>query len=103
MGITNRTCFESEFKALKQRYEDFLKERNENGQFKHRRLRRAFRSIDRNMPALFTWREHPELEIESTTNSCEVYFRQIKTKIRVHIGLKKERLKKVIERLFLGR
>jgi len=30
LGITNRTCFESEFKALKQRYEDFLKERNEN-------------------------------------------------------------------------
>ena len=55
------------------------------------------------MPDLFTWREHPELEIESTTNSCEGYFRQIKTKIRVHTELKKERLKKVIERLFLSR
>jgi hypothetical protein len=55
------------------------------------------------MPDLFTWREHPELEIESTTNICVGYFRQIKTKIRVHTGLKKERLKKVTEHLFLYR
>lgn len=100
---TNRTDFEARFKALKHRYADFLKERNENKQFKHRRLRSAFRSIDRNMPDLFTWQENPGLNIPNTTNTCEGYFRQIKTRLRVHSGLKRERLKKVIERLFIGR
>lgn len=103
LGMSSRKCFEEEFRTLEHRYAGFLKERNDNGQFKHRRLRRAFRSIGRNMPDLFTWRENPGLNIPDTTNSCEGYFRQIKTKIRVHPGLKKERLKKVIERLFLGR
>ena len=100
---TNRTDFEARFKALKHRYADFLKERNENRQFKHRRLRSAFRSIDRNMPDMFTWQENPGLNIPNTTNTCEGYFRQIKTRLRVHSGLKRERLKKVIERLFIGR
>ena len=101
LGKTSRDDFEAEFKALKNRYADFLKERNESGQFRHRRLRSAFRSIDRNMPDLFTWQENPELGIDNTTNTCEGYFRQIKTRIRVHSGLKRERLKKVIEMLFL--
>ena len=39
-----------------------MKERNENRQFKHRRLRSAFRSIDRNMPDLFTWQENPGMK-----------------------------------------
>ena len=101
LSTTSRTEFEAKFKSLKHRYADFLKERNENGQFRHMRLRSAFRSIDRNMPDLFTWQENPELGIDNTTNTCEGYFRQIKTRARVHSGLKKERLKKVIEMLFL--
>ena len=71
LSTTSRTGFEAKFKALKHRYADFLKERNENGQFRHRRLRSAFRSIDRNMPDLFTWQENPELGIDNTTNTCE--------------------------------
>ena len=63
---TDRTDFEARFKALKRRYADFMKERNENRQFKHRRLRSAFRSIDRNMPDLFTWQENPGLNISNT-------------------------------------
>ena len=94
--------FDTELKALKERFADFLRERNENGRFVHRRLRSAFRSITENLPDLFTWKENPGLNIPNTTNSCEGYFRQIKSKIRVHPGLKKERLKKVIARLFSG-
>ena len=103
LGKTSRDDFEAEFKALKNRYADFLKERNESGQFRHRRLRSAFRSIKKNLPELFTFQEYPGLKIPTTTNSCEGYFGQLKRKARVHSGLTREHLKKVIMRLLLGR
>ena len=103
LGTTDRTVFEEAFNALNQRFRGFLKERNENGQFSHRRLRSAFRSIKKNLPELFTFQEYPGLKIPTTTNSCEGYFGQLKRKARVHSGLTREHLKKVIMRLLLGR
>lgn len=53
--LTEVDCvmFKSLLETLHEIYEDFLKERNEHGQFKHRRLRSAFRSLKTNLPYLF--------------------------------------------------
>ncbi len=44
----DQTVFCSLVETAAQLYEAFLKERNEQGQFKHRRLRSAFRSLRTN-------------------------------------------------------
>lgn len=81
---------------LYQRYETFLKERNENNQFVHRRLRSAFRSLKTNLPYLFTYKKYPELGIPNTTNSCDGSFAHWKQKVKIHRGLRKHRRNKMI-------
>jgi hypothetical protein len=50
----NYDSFKAAYAALKQRWQEYLKGRNENNEFKHRKIRRAFRSIKKNMTRLFT-------------------------------------------------
>lgn len=106
--LTDRLCehdydsFIAAYAALKQRWAEYLKERNENKEFKHRKLRRAFRSLKTNMPNLFTYKHFENLKIPSTTNSCEGYFGQLKNKVRVHSGLKLNNKIKLIETLLKG-
>jgi hypothetical protein len=79
-----------------------LLERNENGQFMHRKVRSAIRSLTTNEPLLFTYKDFPELKIPNTTNSCEGTFSQLKKKVDAHPGLTQTRLKRVVDRLFYG-
>ncbi|MDJ0626531.1 MAG: hypothetical protein QNJ31_09235 [Candidatus Caenarcaniphilales bacterium] len=79
--------FKEKFKALQEKYHVFLKERNENGEFKHRSLRAAFRSLKTNFSYLFTCQDFPHLEIPNTTNSCDGYFSHLKKLVRVHQGI----------------
>ena len=88
--------FENAFSILQLKYKEFLKEKNENKQFVHRRLRSAFRSLKTNLPFLFTYKNHPELNIPNTTNSCDGSFAHWKQKIKIHRGLKKYRRDKMI-------
>lgn len=88
--------FHISFKVLQVVFHDFLSERNENGQFLHKRLRSAFRSIKTNLPWLFTYQEYPRLEIPNTTNSCDGSFVHWKEKIQLHHGLKRHRRSKMI-------
>ncbi len=88
--------FKSLFETLYELHEDFLKERNEQGQFKHRRLRSAFRSLKTNLPYLFTYKKFPELNIPNTTNSCDGSFAHWKQKVKIHRGLRKHRRNKMI-------
>jgi hypothetical protein len=85
--------------ALQNEYRLFLAEKNENGQFTHRRLRSAFRSLKTNLPHLFPYHEMPEASIPHTTNRLEGSFSHIKEKIRIHRGLRKDRKKKAIQYL----
>lgn len=84
---------------LKATYADFLKERNEQGQFKHRKIRSALRSLTTNAPYLYTWQRHPELRIPTTTNSCDGSFAHWKAKVKIHRGLRKHRRAKIIQAL----
>jgi hypothetical protein len=97
-GITkfSQEEFETAFFELQNKYREFLKERNENNQFVHRRLRSAFRSLKTNLPYLFTCKKHPELNIPNTTNSCDGSFAHWKQKLKIHRGLKKHRRNKMV-------
>jgi hypothetical protein len=97
LGYINENLFIECLDDLKSRYADFLKERNELNQFKHRRLRSALRSLRSNAPYLFTYKRFPERNIPHTTNSCDGSFAHWKNKVKIHRGLKKERRIKMIQ------
>jgi len=88
--------FSSHFHGLQDKYQEFLKERNENKQFIHRRLRSAFRSLKTNLPYLFTYKNHPQLQLPNTTNTCDGSFAHWKQKIKIHRGLRKHRREKML-------
>jgi hypothetical protein len=85
--------------GIKEEYKDFLKERNEQGQFKHRKLRSALRSLTTNAAYLYSWKRYPELKIPTTTNSCDGSFAHWKNKVKIHRGLRKHRRAKMINHL----
>lgn len=95
----SQDVFASLLETLLEEYTDFLKERNEQGQFKHRRLRSAFRSLKTNLPYLFTHKNYPKLKIPNTTNSCDGSFAHWKQKVKIHRGLTKARRNKMINYL----
>jgi len=92
----DEASFSIALNQLKTEYHDFLQERNEKGQFKHRAIRSAIRSLTTNLPCLFTYKKHPELKIPNTTNSCDGSFGQWKYRVALHRGLKKYRRNKLI-------
>ena len=92
---SNQTDFQNAFSILQIKYQEFLKEKNENRQFVHRKLRSAFRSLKTNLPYLFAHKTHPELNIPNTTNSCDGSFAHWKQKLKIHRGLRKHRRDKM--------
>jgi len=81
---TTPEVFTSLYNTFSELYDDFLKERNEQGQFVHRRLRSARRSLKTNLPFLFTYKYYAELLIPNTTNSCDGSFAHWKQKLKIH-------------------
>ena len=79
--------FKKRLEDLEVNYKDFLLERNEQGEFMHKNLRKAFRSLHRNLAYLFTYRNHPKLNIPNTTNSIESNFSHWKSKVQKHPSL----------------
>ncbi len=96
---TEEAVFTSLFQTWCDEYDGFLKERNDQGQFKHRRLRSARRSLKTNLPYLFTTKKYPELQMYNTTNSCDGSFAHWKQKVKIHRGLRRYRRNKVINYL----
>ncbi|MBI2463644.1 transposase [Candidatus Peregrinibacteria bacterium] len=83
-------------------YEDFLKEKTfwegtNRWRYTHGRLRSAYRSLRNNLPNLFTFHNHPNLQIPNTTNHCDGLFAHLKQKILVHRGISKKRRKQMID------
>lgn len=84
------------------KWEDFLNERTvseETGKsfYTHKRLRSAYRSLKNNLPWLFTWYDHIELNIPNTTNAIDGHFADLKNKLRNHNGLSNIRKRKFID------
>jgi len=104
LGITR--TYEVEFeKALNSwyaEYGDFLKEKTmregtNRWRYTHGRLRSAYRSLRNNLPYLFTFQTHPDLQIPNTTNHCDGLFAHVKQKILIHRGISKKRRKQMID------
>jgi len=84
------------------RHQDFLKEKTYNPEkrkwnFKHKRLRSAYRSLTTNLPYLFTYKKYPKLHIQNTTNSLDGgVFSPMKMLLKIHRGIGIEMKKKLI-------
>jgi transposase-like protein len=84
------------------KWKEFLKERtfaqdNKHWWYTHRRLRSAYRSLNTNLPYLFSYQKYPELCIPNTNNSLEGYFSKLKKLLNNHNGLKRCRRYKLIQ------
>lgn len=101
---TDRESFEGGLSDWYYKWEVFLNERvvAENGKtrYVHKKLRSAYRSLKTNLPWLFTWYDHIDLNIPNTTNAIDGHFANLKNKLRNHNGLSIERKKKFIDEFF---
>lgn len=95
LSLTKRNSLSAQtyFQVLSVVHRDFLRERNDNRQFMHKRLRSAFRSLKNNLPFLCLC--HTKLAIR-TTNSCEGSFSHLKSKVKIHRKLRLDRKIKMI-------
>jgi transposase-like protein len=104
LSHTTRAVLEHSLSLWHEEHHAFLKEKTINPktgrwQYTHRRLRSAYRSLQGNLLYLFTYQEHPELNIPNTTNHCDGLFSHIKQKVLIHRGISKSRRMKMIDYL----
>ena len=84
------------------RHKAFLQEKTYNEEtgkwhYTHRRIRSAFRSLKSNLPYLFTYKNHPDLNIPNTTNALDGgLFSPMKMLLKIHRGIGIEMKKKLI-------
>jgi len=101
---TDRLSFEGWLNKWFLKWRDFLGEKTTDPKtgskhFTHSRLRSAYRSLKTNIPYLFVYQEHLDINMPNTTNTLEGSFAHVKDKVRLHRGLKIERKKKLIDEL----
>lgn len=70
--------------------------------YTHKNVRGAYQSMKTNLPYLFTYQKYPKLNIPNTTNSLDGMFTQLKSKLSIHRGLRKDRRYKVISEILKG-
>lgn len=85
-----------------EKWKDFLKERTINPEtnrwyYTHKRIRSAYRSLNTNLPYLFTYQKYLHLKIPNTTNSLDGSFSHLKQLIGIHRGLTQERRWRLIQ------
>ena len=102
MKQTDKESFVGALNLWFEKWETFLNERttdpiNNKSFYTHKRLRSAYRSLKNNLTWLFTWYDHYELNIPSTTNAIDGHFADLKNKLRNHNGLSNKRKRKFID------
>jgi len=105
MAHTDKESFVGLFEGWVDKWGSFLKERTRDRKtgksyYVHKRLRSAYLSLRRNMPYLWTFYDHAGLGIPNTNNGLEGQFTDLKTKLRNHSGLSKDRRKVFIDLYF---
>jgi hypothetical protein len=81
---TDERAFSKTLAAWHERWKDFISEKTvstfENGKtkwhFTHKNVRSAYRSLATNLPYLFTYQKHPELNIPNTPTRLTVPFQR---------------------------
>ena len=94
--------FITAFELWTEKHKETLNERTHDKRSKtppymRPRLRSAYLSLKRNMKWLWTYSDYADRIIPNTNNGLEGIFPDIKSKIRVHSGITKERRKKLID------
>lgn len=97
---TDRASFEYWLEQWHMKWETFLAEKTydevkKRWRFTHERLRKAYRSIKRHLPYLFTFETHHD--IPNTTNSLDGSFAHVRGKLGFHRGLRWDRKLKLID------
>jgi hypothetical protein len=105
---SNEKDFTLGLEAWHEKWCDFLKERTTNLEtgkwhYTHKRLRSAHRSLQANLPYLFSYKKFPELNIPNTTNGLEGSFAYLKELVRVHRGIKPDLKRKIINSILQNR
>ena len=101
LSRTDKESFVGGLKDWYDKWKDFLNERkidaSGKNRYVHKRLRSAYRSLQTNLPWLFTWYDNMQLKIPNTTNAIDGHFADLKNKLRNHNGLSIVRKKKFID------
>lgn len=89
---TDEVTFRTALISWHAKWEPLLAERTVNPNTKrwhytHKRLRSAYRSLQRHLTNLFTYQRYPELGIPNTTNSLDGTFGHMKHLVEVHRGI----------------
>jgi len=87
-------------------YVDWLKERyvDEQGysRYRHARCRRAYFSLRRNLPNLFTYQTDETNRTHNTTSPLDGYFGNLKDKLKVHRGMTNQLKLQLLLKFFSG-
>jgi len=101
---TDKESFEGALNEWYSKWHVFLNEQRKDKKgkkrYRHKKLRSAYRSVKTNLPWLFTWYDHLELNIPNTTNALDGHFADLKNKLRNHNGISTARKKKFIDEFF---
>jgi len=90
-----------------QKWSEYLKEKTVDPMsgkwhYTHKKPRGAYQSLERYTPYLFTFQDYPELGIPNTTNSLDGSFANLKSKLRLHQGIKRQ-MKTILTDHFLAK
>jgi len=102
---TTEDIFSKNLALWHERWQKFLHEKSpalhtkRGWQYTHRRVRAAHRSLKTNLRHLFTYQKYPQLKLPNTTNSLDGMFSQIKNRLAVHRGLRRDRRYKMISEI----
>jgi hypothetical protein len=99
LGASNEADFIKSLENWMEEWKDFYNERTLNpitnkSHYTHKRLRSAYNSLKRHLPYLFTCKKLED--VPNTTNTVDGTFSDLKSKLRNHNGLNKERKIKFI-------
>lgn len=70
--------------------------------YTHKNVRGAYRSLKQNLPHLFTYQKYTERAIPNTTNCLDGSFSQLKAKLGIHRGARRDRRYKIISEILAG-
>lgn len=105
---TTEEKFQVDLAAWRERHQEFLNEKSpaehkkRGWEYTHRRVRAAYRSLRTNLSRLFTYQRYPNFNIPNTTNTLDGMFSQIKNRLAVHRGLRRDRRYKIIATILSG-
>lgn len=113
LTLTLKDATEDQFRKglleWRERHKESLNERSvtpykkRGWEYTHRRARAAYRSLQTNLTRLFTYQRYSQYKIPNTTNTLDGMFSQIKNRLAVHRGLRRDRRYKIIAAILNGK